>query len=163
MYTHWLLAFSLGIPAAIHAQQPGLDSADTRRVRELLAEFDATGSGTGGRAAADRRSALFADHGVMVNAFGIRAEGLDSLRAFWRLVYGSGSFATSRIERVDRQERVLGPRLVLVDHVERITGQRIPATGREMPPRVAHLTLLLQKQPTGEWRIVYYRAGDVRN
>jgi len=31
-----------------------------------------------------------------------------------------------------------------------------------MPPRTAHITLLLRRQEAGDWRIVYYRAGDVR-
>ena len=128
----------------------------------LLDTLDETGSARGGAAVAERRAALFSDNAVFVNAFGGRVEGRDSLRSFWRQLYSSGSFGTSRIERVDRQQRVLAPDLVLVDHVERITGQRVPDSGRELPPRIAHITLLLQRQAGGDWRIVYYRAGDVR-
>jgi uncharacterized protein (TIGR02246 family) len=144
------------------AQAVTLDSAAARRVAQLLAVFDETGSGRGGAVPAERRAALFSDNAVFVNAFGHRVEGLDSLRAFWRVLYSSGSFGTSKIERLDRQQRVLAPDLVLVDHVERITGQRVPDTGQELPPRIAHITLLLRQQDSGDWRIVYYRAGDVR-
>ena len=150
------------VPQFLDAQAQALDSLATRRVAQLMAAFDETGSGRGGAAVADRRAALFSDNAVFVIAFGIRMEGKDSLTAFWRRLYSSGSFGTSKIERLDRHQRVLPPDLVLIDHVERITGQRMPDTGQELPPRTAHITLLLQRQPNGEWRIVYYRAGDVR-
>jgi ketosteroid isomerase-like protein len=153
---------SLLASPALLCQTPTQDSARTRAVAELMAIFDETGSGRGA-AAAERRSALFSEKAVFINAFGVRVEGGDSLANFWRRVYTSGSFAVSKVERLDRQQRDLGPDLVLVDHVERITGQRNPDTGSELPPRTAHITLLLQRQATGEWRIVYYRAGDVRD
>ena len=155
------IGLSFLLSSAVHAQIPTRDSADIRLVSELLAAFDQTGGGRGASAAA-RRAALFSANGVFINAFGVRVEGQDSIAAFWRLVYTSGSFATSTVERIDRQQRFLAPDLVLVDHVERITGQRVPETGRELPPRVAHITLLLHRRAAGDWRIVYYRAGDVR-
>ena len=157
-----IVALAVCLAPAIAAAQPlALDSADARAVAQLMAAFDETGSGRGAEVG-KKRASLFSDNAVFVNAFGVRREGKDSIGAFWMLVYTSGSFATSTIERLDRQQRVIGPGLVLVDHVERITGQRNPETGREMPPRTAHLTLLLQRQAPGDWRIVYYRAGDVR-
>ena len=162
MSRYWisLLVGALGT-APLGAQAGLLDSAAARSVAQLLTRFDETGSGRG-VALAQQRADLFSADAVFVNAFGIRVEGQDSIRAFWNLVYTSGSFASSNVERVDRQQRVLSPDLVLIDHVERITGQRAPDTGREMAPRVAHITLLLRREAVGAWRIVYYRAGDVR-
>jgi ketosteroid isomerase-like protein len=163
MRSHWIAGFALLLlPSFLDAQAPRLDSAAARGVAQLLARFDETGSGRGA-SLAEQRAALFSDNAVMVNAFGVRVEGRDSLLAFWRLVYTSGSFASSTIERLDRQQRVLAPDLVLIDHVERITGQRVPDSGLELPPRTAHITLLLRRQEAGDWRIVYYRAGDVRD
>ena len=162
MTAHWIVARALALaPGLLTAQAPAADSAVAKGVAQLLAKFDETGSGRGA-VMAERRAALFSDNGVVVNAFGFRVEGRDSLQAFWKLIYTSGSFANSKIERLDRQQRVLAPDLVLVDHVERITGQRVPDSARELPPRTAHITLLLQRQRAGDWRIVYYRAGDVR-
>jgi uncharacterized protein (TIGR02246 family) len=159
----WIIPFFILLILVAQSQAGAqvLDSADARAVAQLMAAFDETDSGRGAEAAR-KRAALFSDKAVFVNAFGIRREGKDSISAFWMLVSTSGSFATSNIERLDRQQRVLAPDLVLVDHVERITGQRSPETGREMPGRTAHLTLLLQRQALGDWRIAYYRAGDVR-
>jgi uncharacterized protein (TIGR02246 family) len=164
MSSRWIVALVLLLaPRLVATQAPTLDSAAARRVAQLLAVFDETGSGRGGAEPAEKRAALFSDNAVFVNAFGHRVEGRDSLRAFWKMLYSSGSFGTSKIERLDRQQRVLAPDLVLIDHVERITGQRVPGGGREMPPRTAHMTLLLRRQGSGDWRIVYYRAGDVRD
>jgi uncharacterized protein (TIGR02246 family) len=162
MCTRSILLVLLMVPSLLDAQATGLDSIAARSVAQLLAAFDSTGSGRGGDSVAQRRTALFSDNAVFVNAFGVRIEGRDSLAAFWKMLYNSGSFGTSKIERVDRQQRVLAPDLVLVDHVERITGQRVPSTQQELPPRTAHITLLLRQQAVGHWRIVYYRAGDVR-
>ena len=162
MSRYWipLLVVAFGTPP-LRAQTVSLDSAAARSVAQLLTRFDETGSGRGA-ALAQQRADLFSSDAVFVNAFGFRVEGQDSLRAFWHRLYTSGSFASSQVERVDRQQRVLSPDLVLIDHVERITGQRAPDTGREMAPRIAHITLLLRREATGTWRIVYYRAGDVR-
>jgi ketosteroid isomerase-like protein len=163
MSVHWIVAACVLIaPRTLIAQAPALDTTAVRKVAEVLRIFDEAGSGRG-EAAATRRAALFSRNAVFVNAFGVRVEGRDSLDACWKLIYTSGSFATSEIERIDRQQRVLGPDLVLVDHVERITGQRDPTSGLELPPRTSHITLLLREQEGGEWRIVYYRAGDVRD
>jgi uncharacterized protein (TIGR02246 family) len=161
MKRKWIFGLSLCFAPLSNSQAQVLDSADARAVAQLMAAFDETGSGRGAEAGR-KRAALFSDSAVFINAFGIRREGKDSIGAFWMLIYTSGTFASSTIERLDRQQRVLGPGLILVDHVERITGQRDPATGREMPPRTAHLTLLLRRQSPGDWRIAYYRAGDVR-
>jgi len=150
------------MPSLVGAQAAITDSAAARKVAQLLAAFDSTGSGRGGDSVALRRTALFSDDAVFINAFGVRIEGLDSLAAFWKMLYNSGSFGSSKIERVDRQQRMVAPDLVLVDHVERITGQHVPGTRQELPPRTAHITLLLRRQTAGDWRIVYYRAGDVR-
>ena len=162
MHVRWITALALcAAGQSLSGQAPTLDSAAAQKVAQLLASFDETGSGRGA-AAAEQRAALFSDNAIVVNAFGLRVEGRDSLSAFWKRLYGSGTFGSSRVEPVDREQRILARGLVLVDHVERITGQRALETGRELPPRTIHITLLLQRQAAGDWRIVYYRAGDVR-
>jgi uncharacterized protein (TIGR02246 family) len=162
MNKRWIIVLAVLLsPRVLGAQAPALDSASAQAVVRLLSDFDETGSGRG-TVLAERRAALFSDDAVFVNAFGARVEGRDSVHAFWKQLYTSGSFGSSKVERLDRQQRVLAPDFVLVDHVERITGQRVPESGREMPPRTAHITLLLRRQEGGDWSIVYYRAGDVR-
>lgn len=142
--------------------QATLDSATAAPVGRLLARFDATAS-TARTSDAAGRAALFTDDAVVINAFGNRVEGRMAVDAFWVELYRSGTFAGSRIERLERRERMLGPGLVLVDHVECLTGQRGPNSGRELPPRIVHVTLVLRQTGAGEWRIAYYRAGDVRD
>jgi uncharacterized protein (TIGR02246 family) len=107
------------------------------------------------------RAALFTDDALFLNAFGNRVEGRPAIDSALARIYVG--FAQAHIDRLDRKVRVLAPNLVLVDHVERLTGQRGPRSGRQMPPRTTHITLLLRQQQPRDWRIVYYRAGDDRN
>jgi uncharacterized protein (TIGR02246 family) len=125
---------------------------------ELISRFESTG---GARDAAGR-TALFTRDAVVINAFGNRAEGAEAVAAFWKELYASGTFDQSKSERVSLQRRELARGLLLVDYVERLTGQRGPNSGRELPPRTVHITLILRRA-SGGWRIAYYRAGDVRD
>jgi uncharacterized protein (TIGR02246 family) len=143
------------------AQATSIDSANAAAVVKLLDRFDATASAAGKLDPA-ARAALFSDDAVFLNAWGGRVEGRQAIDSAWRRLYRSTTFDSSHIELLDRRQRVLGPRLVLVDHLECLTGQRGPNSGRELPPRATHITLVLRQEPNAEWRIVYYRAGDLR-
>jgi ketosteroid isomerase-like protein len=145
----------------LRGQTPGLDSASAAGVAQLLVRFDATASAAG-RLDAAARSALFTDDATSLNAWGGRVDGRASVDSMWRRLYASSTFDSSRIELLDRRQRVLAPGLVLVDHLECLTGQRGPNSGRELPPRATHITLVLRREPDSQWRIVYYRAGDLR-
>ena len=131
-----------------------------RGVQALLERFDSTASSATTLDAAGR-SALFTDDATFLNAFGNRVEGRPALDSTWARVYGGNQFRRAKIERLDRRVRVLAPDLVLVDHLERLTGQG--ANNRANPPRMTHITLLLRQVRPADWRIVYYRAGDNRN
>ena len=148
-------------PGAAQAQGDGLDARTRAAVTAVLTRFDATASAKG-RLDAGARSALFTDDAIVINAFSTNIEGRAAVDAFWRELYTSTTFDSSRIELLDRRLRRLGPGLVLVDHLERLTGQRGPRSGRELPPRTTRITLILQREPAGVWRIRYYRAGDQR-
>jgi uncharacterized protein (TIGR02246 family) len=151
-----VVATTRGLSAQGTAPQPDWPAG----VQELLERFDSTAT-SASTLNPQGRAALFTDDALFLNAFGNRVEGrpaIDSARA--RIYVG---FAQAHIDRLDRKVRVLAPNLVLVDHVERLTGQRGPRSGRQMPPRTTHITLLLRQQQPRDWRIVYYRAGDDRN
>jgi uncharacterized protein (TIGR02246 family) len=158
-----LLTAVLIIPGApTPAQVPILDSASQSGIARLLDRFDATASAAG-RLDASARAALFSDDAVVINAFSTYIQGRAAVDSFWRAVYTSSTFDSSKIERLDRQIRPLGPDLVLVDHLERLTGQRTPTSHRELPPRITRITLIMRHEPSGQWRIIYYRAGDQRS
>ena len=125
---------------------------------ELISRFESTG---GARDAAGR-TALFTRGAVVINAFGNRIEGAEAVAAFWKELYASGTFDQSKSERISLQRRDLAQGLLLMDYVERLTGQRGPNSGRELPPRTVPITLILRRA-SGGWRIAYYRAGDVRD
>jgi uncharacterized protein (TIGR02246 family) len=129
-------------------------------VQELLERFDSTAT-SASTLNPQGRAALFTDDALFLNAFGNRVEGRPAIDSALARIYVG--FAQAHIDRLDRRVRVLAPDLVLVDHVERLTGQRGPRSGRQMPPRTTHITLLLRQQQPRDWRIVYYRAGDDRN
>ena len=131
-----------------------------RGVQALLERFDSTAS-SATTLDATGRAALFTDDATFLNAFGNRVDGRPALDSTWARLYGGNQFRQAKIERLDRRVRVLAPDLVLVDHLERLTGQG--ANNRANAPRMTHITLLLRQVRPADWRIVYYRAGDNRN
>ncbi len=143
------------------AAQTTTDNASLQAIADLLVRFDASASAAGKLNAA-ARAALFADSAIFINAFGGRVDGRGAIDSTWAALYASTAFDSSRIRLIDRQQRWLSPTLVLVDHIECLTGQRGPNSGRLLPPRTTHITLLLRRQENNNWRIAYYRAGDVR-
>lgn len=147
--------------STLTAQERAPDSASIAGVADLLARFDASASAAG-KLHASARAALFADDAIFINAFGGRQDGRPTIDSTWARLYRSTAFDSSRIELLERRQRWLGSGLVLVDHIECLTGQRGPNSGRTLPPRTTHITILLRQERTSEWRIAYYRAGDVR-
>jgi lysophospholipase L1-like esterase len=126
-------------------------------VETLLARFDSMATIATPLDAAGR-AAVFTDDATFINEFGARADGTRAVDTM-----SSGSrFGRPRTERLDRRVRLLAPNLVLVDQLERLTGER-RANGRVNPPRLTHITLVLRQLRPAEWRIFYFRAGDIRN
>jgi uncharacterized protein (TIGR02246 family) len=144
-----------------HGQTSKLDPATREGVERLLQRFDSTAI-SAGHTHDGARAALFSDDAVVINAFSTYVEGRAAVDSFWRALDRSTTFDSAKIERLDRQIRMIGPALVLVDHLERLTGQRTPKTQRELPPRVTRITLILRREADSQWRIIYYRAGDQR-
>jgi uncharacterized protein (TIGR02246 family) len=130
-------------------------------VQALLERFDSTATSATTLDAAGR-AALFTDDATFLNAFGNRTEGRPAIDSMLNRMYSGNQFRRATIERLDRRVRVLAQNLVLVDHLERLTGQG-GGNGRVNPPRMTHITLLLRQVRPADWRIVYYRAGDNRN
>jgi uncharacterized protein (TIGR02246 family) len=130
-------------------------------VQTLLQRFDSTATSATTLDAAGR-AALFTDDATFLNAFGGRHQGRPALDSMLNRMYSGNQFRRAKIERLDRRVRVLAPNLVLIDHLERLTGQG-GGSGRVNPPRMTHITLILRQIRPAEWRIVYYRAGDNRN
>jgi uncharacterized protein (TIGR02246 family) len=151
---------SLALATTSHGQVLASQSDWPRGVQALLERFDSTASSATTLDAAGR-AALFTDDATFLNAFGNRVDGRPALDSTWARLYGGNQFRQAKIERLDRRVRVLAPDLVLVDHLERLTGQG--ANNRANPPRMTHITLLLRQVRPADWRIVYYRAGDNRN
>ena len=151
---------SLALATTSHGQVLASQSDWPRGVQALLERFDSTASSATTLDAAGR-AALFTDDATFLNAFGNRVDGRPALDSTWARLYGGNQFRQAKIERLDRRVRVLAPDLVLVDHLERLTGQG--ANNRANAPRMTHITLLLRQVRPADWRIVYYRAGDNRN
>ena len=123
-------------------------------VSEVLARFDSVREGGGG--------SLFADNAVFVNEFGGQVQSRAAMDSTLAAMYGTPVSAGAKVERIDRKARILSPDLVVVDNIDRLSGQK-DARGRNVPPRTIHSTLILRQQQPRDWRIVYYRAGDDRN
>jgi uncharacterized protein (TIGR02246 family) len=110
---------------------------------------------------ADLRAGLYTEDAVFYNAFGVEREGREEIREFWKEVFASGTFTQSAFKITKEKIRILRPDFAVVDIFEEVTGQRAPETGRELPPRSVHLTLIMTKRGK-EWSVAYYHAGDLR-
>ena len=154
-----LILTAVRLPKA-GAQVLGQQSDWPAGVQALLERFDSTATSATTLDPAGR-AALFTDDATFLNAFGGRIEGKPALDSMLTRMYGGNQFRRAKIERLDRRVRVLSPDLVLVDHLERLTGQG--GGNRTNPPRMTHITLVLRQIRPADWRIVYYRAGDNRN
>lgn len=161
MRKRFLIAASMIAVSSGGAQTNSLDSAGAAGVARLLARFDATQSSQG-HLDGNARAALFTDDAVFLNAFGGRSDGRPAIDSVWNRMYSSSTFSGAHIRLLNRKQRVIAPGIVLVDHVECLTGQRGPNSGNELPPRATHITLILKQQLNSEWKILYYRAGDLR-
>ena len=157
MRTHILSAAIILIPfGSVGAQTPY--SADEQAVRSVVQQV--ADSSHGQSAAA--REALFADDAQIINAFGNRAQGRTEINSFWESMFNTGMFRTTKNEEKSLSVRFLTPKLALVDRFYEFSGQRGPKSGRELPPRDIHMTLVLRKSPAA-WRIIYYSVADLRN
>jgi uncharacterized protein (TIGR02246 family) len=141
---------------SVGAQVPYSD--DERAVRSVVQQVADTAYGQ----SASAREALFADDAQIINAFGNRAQGRKEIDSFWESMFDTGMFRTAKNEEKSLSVRFLTPKLALVDRFYEFSGQRGPKSGRELPSRDIHMTLVLRKSPTA-WRIVYYSVADLRN
>jgi uncharacterized protein (TIGR02246 family) len=141
---------------SVGAQAPFSD--DERAVRSVVRQIADTAHGQ----SASAREALFADDAQIINAFGNRAQGRKEIDSFWESMFNTGMFRTAKNDEKSLSVRFLTPKLALVDRFYEFSGQRGPKSGRELPPRDIHMTLVLQKS-AATWRIIYYSVADLRN
>ena len=131
---------------------------DERAVRALVQQLADTARGE----TATSRDLLFADDAEITNAFGNHAQGRAQIDDFWKSMFDTGMFRTVTNEEKSLKVRFLTRKLALVDRFYVFAGQRGPRSGRELPPRDIHMTLVLRKD-NGDWRIIYYSVADLRS
>jgi uncharacterized protein (TIGR02246 family) len=158
MKSYILSTFIALIPLTSVGAQPAY-SNDERAVRSVVQQVADTASGQ----SASAREALFADDAQIINAFGNRAQGRKEIDSFWESMFNTGMFRTAKNEEKGLSVHFLTPKLALVDRFYEFSGQRGPKSGRELPPRDIHMTLVLRKSAAAAWRIVYYSVADLRN
>lgn len=146
-----LLIVLLCMPVAAKGQSPAEQALSVvHRYHETFSRGDA-----------DARASLFAEDAAWFNAFGARRDGREAILQVWRDLFSSGTFGEAEIEILGTSTYDISPTIVVVDQVEKLTGQRTPTSKRELPPRFVHLTFIVE-QHQGQWLITYYRAGDLR-
>jgi ketosteroid isomerase-like protein len=148
------LCLVIGVPLSSASAQTR--QAPPSGVETLVTRFKASEKSNDG---IDRAS-LFTDDAVVINAWGDRVEGRTAVDDFWKSLMKSGTFSSSVITERETLYTKLADNLWLADYVEDLTGQRGPRSGRELPARIIHMTLIARHVTGDEWLIAYYRAGD---
>jgi uncharacterized protein (TIGR02246 family) len=133
-------------------------SSDERAIRAVVQQLADTSRGE----TATTRDELFADDAQIINAFGDYAHGRRQIDDFWKSMFETGMFRTTTNEEKSLSVRFLTRKLALVDRFYVFRGQRGPKSGRELPPRDIHMTLVLRRDGT-VWRIIYYSVADLRS
>lgn len=149
-----LLIVAFSAATDMSAQTPG--TLAPTGAREVIRQFKATEIAQG-----KDRAALSTDDALVFNAWDGRYEGRHAVDSLWYSLAKSGTFASSKIEEKATTYHKLSNTLWLVDYLEVLTGQR-GKSGREFPPRKIHMTFIIARQRSGEWRISYFRAADAR-
>lgn len=157
MWKQVVTALAVTIPLTPLAAQDAY-SNDERAVRAVVRQLADTARGE----TATSRDALFADDAQITNAFGNRAQGRRQIDEFWKSMFDTGMFRTATNDEKSLSVRFLTRKLALVDRFYVFSGQRGPKSGRELPPRDIHMTLVLRKNGTA-WRIIYYSVADLRS
>jgi uncharacterized protein (TIGR02246 family) len=157
MWKQFVGALIIAIPLA-PACAHNASSNDERAVRAVVQQLADSARGQ----TATSRNALFADDAQITNAFGNRAQGRAQIDDFWKSMFDTGMFRTVTNEEKSLDVRFLTRKLALVDRFYVFSGQRGPKSGRELPPRDIHMTLILRKN-NRDWRIVYYSVADLRS
>jgi uncharacterized protein (TIGR02246 family) len=146
---------ALSAPAGTRGQGGQQDEEAIKKVmRQWLESFEKRDAGL--------RNELLTEGTVFINAFGVEREGKESVGAFWKELFASGTFDQSKLRITQEKIRFLRPDLAVVDRFEEVTGQRGIETGQTLPPRRIHLTFILAKAG-GRWLVAYYRGGDLRD
>jgi uncharacterized protein (TIGR02246 family) len=154
--------FALGallilLPTVCSAQAEG-GSEDEDSIKKVMQQWLESFE----RRNADVRNDLLTEDTVFINAFGVEREGKESVSAFWKELFATGTFDKSKVTITKEKIRFLRPEVAIVDRFEEVTGQRGPETGKSLAPRSVHLTFILIRKPEG-WRVAYYRGGDLRD
>jgi uncharacterized protein (TIGR02246 family) len=157
MWKQVVAGFIVSIPLAPSFAQ-NAPSNDERAVRAVVQQIAETSHGQ----TATARDSLFADDAQITNAFGNRAQGREEIDNFWRSMFETGMFRTAKNDEKSLSVRFLTHKLALVDRFYVFSGQRGPKSGRELPPRDIHMTLVLRRDGPG-WRIIYYSVADLRS
>ena len=153
----FIFVMSMSTALTLQAQENKRSEAE-RLVREVVNKL----ADTLGSDRAQVRSSLFADDALIINAFGDKREGRKEIDKFWEEIFSSQMFRTSQNKEKEISVRFLTPELALVDRFYVLTGQRGPNSGRELPPREIHMTLILRKEKK-HWLIIYYSVADLRS
>ncbi|HET8670639.1 MAG TPA: SgcJ/EcaC family oxidoreductase [Candidatus Saccharimonadales bacterium] len=95
------------------------------------------------------RASLFTADGVFINAFGVQKEGKAAIEQFWKELFATGTFNQTEVKITDLRIKFLTPDVALVDRFEEATGQRGTESGRLLPARRIHLTLIMKRSGDG--------------
>lgn len=140
---------------------PAAAGSDSGSLRECALSLLSRYHESLGAEGTSSRAALFKENAIWFNAFGAQRTGLENVRAMLEQLASSGTFREARTDLLGTTAQELSGGSIIADQVIRISGQRVPGSGAELPDRFVHLTFVVEKHGEG-CLIAYFRAGDLR-
>ncbi len=152
---HGTVIFFLAISFTAMSQTTKCNPKDETAIRKVINEFN--------HAWAEKNlkkyMVFFAEDADWENAFGGRRNGSKEIEKLYSNLITQ--FSTAKEIITDIKIGCISPNIALVDIYQTIEGQKLPKSGRIVPPRHIRITQIYKKL-NSNWRIKVHRVADLR-
>ncbi len=150
-----MIVFFLAINVTAMSQTTKCNPKDETAIRKVVNEFNSAWAEKN----LNKYMALFAEDADWENAFGGRRNGRKEIEKLYANLITQ--FSTAKEITTDIKIGCISHNIALVDIYQTIEGQKLPKTGRIVPPRHIRMTQIYKKL-NNNWQIKVHRVADLR-
>ena len=150
-----MVVFFLTISFTAISQTIKCNPKDETAIRKVVNEFNNAWAEKN----LNKYMALFAEDADWENAFGGRRNGHKEIEKLYANLITQ--FSTAKEIITDIKIGCISPNIALVDIYQTIEGQKLPKSGRIIPPRHIRITQIYKKL-NNNWQIKVHRVADLR-